>query len=416
MKKYLQLLFTLTCIVNTSAQQYNDPNFPAPASGYGSNGSHTFVTESFTNPNFVGHPIKIYHPSDITIPVPTIFYSHAFGGTNPDNIAGVLEFIAKKGYAVVFVPYQTANAVTVTERYETLIAGFRLAAKNYPATIDTSKVGFLGHSFGGAASFAIAHQLFSDGWGTKGRFIYALAQWYAYNLSADDLASFPPNTNVLFEIFNDDITNDHRMAIDIFNHITVPADQKDFVLVSSSTVNGYTYIADHALPNISAAYDALDYYAYYRLLDGLCDYTFNGNLNGKDTALGHGSIAQVTMPAGMGNLQQFNKPTTTYPQDRYTFPCDDEQNLRVAYCDATASINMIEHTKSFNIYPNPAHTVLNIKTASSSSVQIKIYNSIGQQTNYINTSGNSAIIDISYLQRGVYFISVNGVKEKFIKI
>ena len=198
--KYIITLFFITSFA--AAQQYADPNFAKPSIGYGSDGTYTVAVEAFNNPNFNGHDIKIYHPQEITTPVPTIFYSHAYGGTDPDNILGVLEFIAKKGYAVVFVPYQTLATVTVTDRYANLIAGFRKAAQDYDDIIDTSKVGFLGHSFGGAASFGISHELFTvDGWGTNGRFIYALAQWYAYNLEPEDLTSFPPNTKVLVEIF-----------------------------------------------------------------------------------------------------------------------------------------------------------------------------------------------------------------------
>jgi len=416
MKKFVFTILAIILPATTILAQYNDPNFAIPASGYGSDGSHSVVIESFANPNFFAHPIKIYHPGDISTAVPTLFYSHAYGGTDPDNVAGVLEFIAKKGYAVVFVPYQTANTVTIPERYETLIAGFRMAAQDYPEIIDTTKVGFLGHSFGGAASFGISHQLFEDGWGANGRFIYALAQWYAYDLSPDDLDSFPADVKVLFEIFNDDTSNDHRMSIDIFNHINTPVAEKDFIMVSSSTVNGYNYVADHVVPNITAAYDALDYYAYYRLLDALCDYTFNGNPAGKDTALGHGSTAQITMPNGMGNLQEFEHPTTSYAQDRYTFPCDDEQNLRVAFCETTAGTANSDMRKSVSIYPNPASNFLNVKTQTATGLQISIYNSLGQQTGKFNSTGNSENIDISYLQRGVYFVILNGVKEKFIKI
>lgn len=416
MKKYLLTTYALLLTFINSTAQYSDPNFAIPATGYGSNGPHAVAIESMVNLNFIGHPIKIYHPADITTPVPTIFYSHAYGGTDPENISGVLEFIAKKGYAVVFVPYQTANTVTVPERYETLISGFRRAAQNYADIIDTTTVGFLGHSFGGGASFGISHELFEDGWGTNGRFIYTLAQWYTY-IDAEDLSSFPDDVKVLFEIFNDDTTNDHRMAVDIFNHINTPVDEKDFLLVSSSTVDGYTYVADHVVPNIAAAYDALDYYAYYRLLDALCDYTFNGNLIGKDVALGHGSAAQITMPEGMGNLQQFDNPMVSYPQDRYLWQCADELNPRVDLCnDVTVGITNTRSISKISIYPNPASTILTIETQNTTGLQIIIYNSMGQQkANYI-LADTKVIIDISNLQRGVYFVSVNGVQEKFIKI
>jgi Secretion system C-terminal sorting domain len=407
---------TLALLLSYSVfAQYADPNFDKPASGYGADGAHTVAVESFENPNFANHDIKIYHPQDITTPVPTIFYSHAYGGTDPDNIIGVLEFIAKKGYAVVFIPYQTLATVTVPERYANLIAGFRKAATDYPEIIDTTKAGFLGHSFGGAASFGISHELFAvDGWGANGRFVYALAQWYAYNLEPDDLTSFPSNTKVLVEILDNDESNDHRMAIDIFNHITVAAAEKDFLLVPSSTVNGYTYSAEHNMPNTAAAFDALDYYAYYRLLDALIDYSFNGNTAGKDVALGHGSTAQVSMPGDMANLVSYTNPTPAYPQSQYSFPCSSDENPRQDFCETTTGINTFTKPE-VTLYPNPSTNTITIEDQNSTGIYIKLYNNLGQQLGTYRSVQNNFTINTFSLQPGVYFVEVNGVSHKFIK-
>lgn len=415
MKKYYSLLFMLLFAVITRAQ-YADPNFPVPASGYGSDGPHTVDVITIPNTNFPGHPIKIYHPGDIITAVPTIFYSHAFGGTDPDNIIGVLNFIAKKGYAVVFVPYPTTDEVTVEERYAQLIAGFRKAVQLHGDILNTAKVGFLGHSFGGGASFGIAHECFeTDGWGTQGKFIYALAQWYSYNITPEQLDSFPEDAKVLIEVFDDDETNDHRMAMDIFNHINIDPAGKDFLLVNSSTVNGYNYQAVHNLPNITAAFDALDYYAYYRLLDALCDYTFNGTTAGKSVALGNGGTAQVTMPEGMGDLVEFENPSPQYEQDGYEFPCSSDQNSRAEFCPEILS-TLTPQQQVFTVYPNPAESEIVVEISTASSLDIAIFNSLGQLTGQYTSAQNRTKIDISYLQQGVYYLFINGVKEKCIKL
>ncbi len=316
--------------------QYTGP-IPKPTSGYGSDGLHTIGVKSFTNLNFLTKQINIYYPSDIATKVPTIFYSHAYGGNNPENIIGMLNFIAMKGYAIVFVPYQTTN-VTDSERYVNLLNGFRLAARNYPSIIDTTKVGFLGHSFGGGASFANAYKCFTENnWGQNGRFIFALAQWYSLNITQAELQSFPANTKLLTEIFDDDVTNDHRMAIDIFNNINISPDEKDFVLLKSDTIAGYIYSAVHNMPNTDSAFNAFDYYAYYRLLDALCDYTFNGNPEGKSVALGNGSTAQISMPTGLKNLIETDYPTPAYSESKYEFPFNVSANLRAAYFDTSVS-------------------------------------------------------------------------------
>ena len=157
--RLVNILFVVFLFVNYSFGQYNDPNIPKPTSGYGADGSHTIGIDSFANPNFLLKNIEIFYPSDISTKVPTIFYSHAFGGNDPSNISGLLNFVAMKGYAIVFVPYQTIG-VTNQDRYANLLNGFRLAARRYPNIIDTTKVGFLGWSFGGGASFANAYTCF----------------------------------------------------------------------------------------------------------------------------------------------------------------------------------------------------------------------------------------------------------------
>lgn len=329
-RKLLTALLSLFFAAAAFAQ-YNDPNIPKPVSGYGADGTHTPAVISFANVFFPGNNILIYYPSDIGTKVPTIFYSHAFGGNNPVNITAMLEFVAKKGYAIVFVPYQTIGP-TVEQRYANLLAGFRKAARDYPGIIDTTKVGFMGHSFGGGASFGNAYKCFTENnWGSQGRFIYALAEWYSYNISQEDLRNFPSDTKLLTEVFDDDETNDLRMAIDIFNNINIPADEKDYLLLKSDTLNGYVYLADHVVPNTSV-FNAYDYYAYYRFIDALCDYTFNNNPLGKATALGNGSASQVTMPGGLKPLAYTDFPIVQYPESKYLFPCDSSINPRLSYC------------------------------------------------------------------------------------
>ena len=75
-------------------QTYSGP-IPKPISGYGSEGTHTVGVASFSNPYYPSEDIKIYYPSDISTQVPTLFYSHAFGGFIPLHVLGVFNFFAK---------------------------------------------------------------------------------------------------------------------------------------------------------------------------------------------------------------------------------------------------------------------------------------------------------------------------------
>jgi hypothetical protein len=324
----------------TEAVTYVDDDLDGPigrpSSGYGKDGDYTVAKISFPSPLYEGKYVDVFYPAGITTPKPTIFYSHPYGGEESEYNIGLFSFIAKKGYVVVFAPYPT-NDVTIDFRYNTLWESFITAVKNYPNLIDTTKVGFMGHSFGGGASWSLAHKAFKDlKWGAKGRFIFTMAQWYSYNITPDELKEFPSNTKLISQVYDDDVTNDHRLAIDMFKNNNIPNAEKDFILVKKSILSNYTYTAEHNLPNSRSAYDAYDYYAVYRLLDAMMDYSWNGNANAKNVALGNGSAKQITLPSYNGvplsPLVVTDNPVPAYPQDKYLFKCFSEDNPRIGFC------------------------------------------------------------------------------------
>jgi pimeloyl-ACP methyl ester carboxylesterase len=411
MKTNIILLVLLTFPIFLNGQIYTGP-IPRPTSGYGADGSYSVASESFANSNFPTENIRIYYPSGIVSKVPTIFYSHGFGGNNPSNIMGLLKFVAQKGYAIVFVPYQTTG-VTVPERYSNLLNGFIKAARDYPNIIDTTKVGFMGHSFGGGATFANAYYCFTHlNWGESGRFIFASAPYYSFNITQTELQTFPADVKLLTMVYDNDSTNDHRMAIDIFKNINIPASEKDYLLVKSDTINGYVYEAVHGVPNTLSAFDALDYYAIYRHLDALCDYTFNGSLAGKDVALGNGSANQIYMPIGMKNLEQSDSPFPKYPENIYTYTCSDISNPRHEYCNSTSSVAQTENEIIADIFPNPAQSTFTI-SCKDQYFSFALYDYLGRKIRSENSIYQNTTINTENFSNGIYFVSItlkNGKK------
>jgi hypothetical protein len=73
---------------------------------------------------------------------------------------------------------------------------------------------------------------------------------------------------------------------------------------------------------------------------------------------------------------------------------------------------------TFNIYPNPANTVLNIENMENAS-KVEIFNVVGSVVKTIEVGSQNATIDVSGLNKGIYFVSVyneTGVQTtKFIK-
>jgi hypothetical protein len=308
-----------------------------PASGYGAYGSYKVAEINFPNTEYPGTQVTIFYPAGITSARPTIFYSHPYGGEDKEYNRGLFEFIAKKGYVVVFVPYPTID-ISIDHRYLTLWTGFVKAATDYPNIIDTKKVGFMGHSFGGGASIGLSYKAFTEKkWGQDGRFLFTMAPWYSYQITPSQLSDFPANTRMITQVYDEDIYNDHRMAIDIFKNINIPDSEKDYYYLKPSTVAGYKYTAEHNLPNSRSAYDAYDYYGVYRLLDALIDYSFNGSPAGKNVALGNGSAEQISMPGYNGQfmapLEVNDNPSPKYSSSKYLFPCNSTDNPRISNCN-----------------------------------------------------------------------------------
>ncbi len=340
----LSLLCLLSCSKSTTG---TDPVTPVdddldgpvsrPSSGYGKDGSYTVDSINFSSPAYAGKQVTVFFPKGITHAVPVLFFSHPYGGEDVSYNAGLYHFIAKKGYAIVFAPYPTTG-VTVDDRYNTLWQSFIKAVSNYPNILDTTKVGFVGHSFGGGASIGLSYKAFTErGWGQNGRFIFVMAPWYAYQITAAQLQSFPANTKMISEVYDDDVTNDHRLAIDIFKNISIANSEKDYILVRKTVLPNYTYTAEHELPNSRTAYDAYDYYCVYRLLDAMIDYSFNNNTAAKNTALGNGSAEQVTLPSynrqALSPLEVTDNPVAQYPQSKYLFQCSLPTNPRLGNCN-----------------------------------------------------------------------------------
>jgi len=410
----LNLMILLTLIVNYTFAQIEGP-IPVIETGYGSRGEFLDISvELIANDHYPEVDISVHYPSGTSTPVPTIFYAHGYMSEDTINHIRNLKHFVTRGYAVVFVPYQSIGA-TMAERYTTLFDGFTKAARELPTIIDTTRVGFLGHSFGGGATPRVSYRAFTENnREKKGKFIYCSAPWYSYELGTSVLSDFPSDCNMLIAVYDDDDTNDHRMGMDIFNNIAIDDSNKDFIIVYSNTVDGYDYIADHTMPN-SVVFNALDCYVMFRLVDALADYSFTGNLDGKDVALGNGSTAQIDMGGQLLPLSVTDDPSPVYEQSKYMYPCSDAMNERQEYCqDIVSNIeHQLEKENNFDIYPNPTTGVLNIKfTQNEDDFEITIYNQLGET---ILKSENQAQIDLTKNGIGIYFVSVHTKNQVFTR-
>lgn len=420
MIKYIFALIILSVTTNVIAQ-YSGP-IPMISSGYGSNGALGVSQTNILNDHYPLKSISVFYPTGTTSPIPTVFYAHGFGGTDYNYGIEIINHIVSKGYAVVFVPYKSFG-VTDTERYLTLFDGFNKSARNLTSIIDTSRVGFMGHSYGAGALPILSYREFTENnWGTNGKFLVLSAPWYSYELGSSVLSNYPTDCNMQVILYDNDSINDHRMGMDIFNNIAINDSIKDCITVYSDTVSGYIYQADHYLTaqySSNSEFDALDYYVTFRLFDAIADFTFTGNPTAKEIALGNGSPSQIDMGTQLSPLSVTDTPVPTHLQSQYLFPCDTTINERQSYCQPIAGIQNINiQTANISLYPNPTNKSITILTETNfENISVTIYSSLGAKEIEIS---NQLKIDLSTLTEGVYYtlIEIDNkiITKKIIKI
>jgi len=81
--------------------------------------------------------------------------------------------------------------------------------------------------------------------------------------------------------------------------------------------------------------------------------------------------------------------------------------------NVTTSLPSLISDRDFNIFPNPATSEIYISSKPQLKSDIQIYNSVGKLM--IQTNGKN-VINISGLDNGIYFIKINDVLKKFVKM
>ena len=261
------------------------------AGDYGGFGQFAVARQTIPNPDKnAPAPITVFVPSNATASarVPVVFFAHGYGGVNYQFYEALLRQLASNGYIVVFSPY-TANILTShAARYNQLWNGFLTAAGQYGDIMDTSRVGFAGHSYGAAATPEMARRGAAQGWGENGLFLFVMAAWYNWGTNLNQI---PSSAKMVVQVYWDDETNEHLISQnDIWNKLPQISERKWQVIRASrsfcSLGAGHSVPVTDGLGQTSAVTDAYDYWGVWRRLHALSDYAFTGNQSARNVAFG----------------------------------------------------------------------------------------------------------------------------------
>jgi hypothetical protein len=92
----------------------------------------------------------------------------------------------------------------------------------------------------------------------------------------------------------------------------------------------------------------------------------------------------------------------------------------VVLCSVLSGIHIENNTDiNFEIFPNPVSSELNISLDKNEEVNIKIFNTLGQEIDEVKKQGSSFQIDVTGFVQGIYFISITdgnySATKKFVK-
>lgn len=227
---------------------------------------------------------------------PVIVFLHGWGGIDPQFYGAWIDHIVRRGNVVVYPVYQADLRTPTAELTPNAISAIRDAlgrlatAGHVRPQLD--KVAVVGHSAGGNVAANVVALATEAGLPAPRALLVAHPgkSWNRAQRTAiplGDLGRIPASTLIVAMTGDQDRLVRDVDAKRIFTESSaVPASNKDFVLVGSD---------DHGRPNLAANHlapcahlgdaDALDFYAYWKLFDALCDAAFYGR--NREYALGN---------------------------------------------------------------------------------------------------------------------------------
>ena len=242
-----------------------------PTKGPGADGRCASVETTFDNSAHPGNPVHAFEPSGSASAStggrcndrqrPTLFFAHGLNLSDPADYAVLITHLVSIGNVVVFPTYQlnSGSKDAALTAYRTVDDGYVQAASKQ-RRVDTSRIGFWGHSFGASMVPYLAQRSAARGWGKNAFWMTSVAMTFALGVGTGTI-KVPSWTQALFVAMEEDELADARIGDEVFEAMSLPAQQKRHVVVNSDAHGQPPIIADHTSPSggNGSGVDASDY-------------------------------------------------------------------------------------------------------------------------------------------------------------
>jgi len=261
----------------------------------------------------------IFTPDDPRpLEAPFVVFLHGWGGMSPRHYGAWIEHIVRKGHIIVFPRYQTDLTTPVEEMVPAAARAIHAAWDRLtsvgPVRPRSERIAWVGHSLGAYIAANLSAASVENGFAPPA-ILMAVQPGSDRRMKLNSLDQMPPDTLVLLVVGDEDNVVGADGAESILGGLGhIPPQNIDFVTVQSDRRGSSPLVADHFSPlavdadvsnRITAiespgaasregffaqrwrqrsqqssaeryAPDALDYFGYWKLLDGLLDASFRG--------------------------------------------------------------------------------------------------------------------------------------------
>lgn len=237
--------------------------------------------------------------------VPLILFLHGYSATTPGGYEAWLTHLAQRGNLVIYPRYQ-ADLLTPPEEFHPNTAtairdALALFAEGHALTPDLTRVAVVGHSAGGVGAVTYAARAVADGLPVP-RCVMAVEPGQGMEngvqfLPLDDYGKIAPETRLLVLVGEADHFVGTACARRIWGR-TAQVKSRAFLTVPSDDHGTPVLRANHLSPlaaDIRTA-DALDFLAYWRTFDALCEDTFAARPLHVETTMGTWSDGTPVKP------------------------------------------------------------------------------------------------------------------------